>query len=128
MGLFSTVYNQCPLIGEEFLGELQTKDLENVLDHYWLSPAGHLYLIDWSKSFEMVENEESAAWYDRFKWELTGKRGRLRPYRRSVIVRLYPATNRNEWKEVYVFFKMGEFNAVLPVQEACYSGHGGCGY
>ena len=124
MGLFSTVYNQCPLLGEEFLGELQTKDLENVLDHYWLSPDGHLYLIDWGGSFEMVENADSKAWYDRFKWEPTGQNGKLKPYRRSVIARMYPASASREWKEVYVFFKAGQFNAVLPVSEAGYPGHG----
>jgi hypothetical protein len=120
MGLFSTVYNQCPLLGEDFLGELQTKDLENVMDHYWLSPDGHLYLVDWGGSFEMVENANSKAWYDRFKWEPTGRKGRLKPYRRSVIARMYPASTSREWKEVYVFFKAGEFNAVLPIQEANY--------
>lgn len=118
MGLFSTVINQCPVLGPDFIGELQTKDLENVLDYYWLSPDGCLFLIDFSKSFQLQDDPQAKVWYERFTMEPTGEKGRLRPYRRSFVARMYPAKASTEWKEVSAFFKMGKLNCVLPVEAA----------
>lgn len=116
MGMFSTVINQCPDLGSDFMGHLQTKDLESMMDYYWLAPDGCLFLIDDGPCFTMEENPNSNHWYDRFQWKATGLRGRLKPYRRSFVARLYPAISNSEWKEVNVFFKMGKINAILPIE------------
>lgn len=115
VGLFSTVINHCPALGDEFIGELQTKDFECVMDTYWISPNGCLYLLDWKGAFKFEENKESSHWYDKFQWKKTGKHGRIRPYRRSVVARLYPARNTGKWVEVHAFFKKGVLNAILPL-------------
>ena len=53
MGLYSTVLNTCPLLGEEFLGALQTKELESLMDTYWLTTDGCLYLVDDSDTYTL---------------------------------------------------------------------------
>lgn len=45
MGLYSEVINHCPSMGTAFLGVLQTKDLESILDTYWLTFDGVLHKI-----------------------------------------------------------------------------------
>lgn len=99
------------------MGELQTKDFECVMDTYWLSPDGCLFLFDWKGALELEENKDSKYWYDMFRWRKTGQNARMRPYRKSVVARLYPARNMGEWKEVHAFFKMGELNTVLPIDQ-----------
>jgi hypothetical protein len=98
MGLYSEVINQSPRLGEGFLRRtLQTKDLTSLLDTYWLSPDGCLYQV-WSP------------WYD------TGPapplRGRVRPYRKSGIVR-FTANNNGTFLEALTYFKCGELSAVI---------------
>lgn len=117
MGLFSTVINQCPVLGEEFMGELQTKDFECLMDTYWLSPSGRLFKIEWAGAYEFEENPESTRWYDKFQWKKTGKHGKLKPYRRSVVARFYPACGAGDWKEIHVFFQGGVLKSVLPIDE-----------
>jgi hypothetical protein len=112
MGLFSTVINHCPLLGEEFMGELQTKDFECMMETYWLSPDGRLFIIDWKDAYRFEENRESKSWFDKFEWKETGGHGRLRPYRRSVVARMYPART-----EIHVFFQGGVMKSVLPIDE-----------
>ena len=47
MGLFDTIKSSYDL-GPGFQRELQTKDLYNCCAHYWISPIGQLYEIDYS--------------------------------------------------------------------------------
>jgi hypothetical protein len=113
MGLFSTVYNQCQMLGDEFIGELQTKDLENALDSYWLSPGGDLFMLDWKDCFWMELNEKAEKWHEKIVYKTTGKKGRIIPYRRSFVGRFYPASIEEEWKEVYAFFRYGQLQEIL---------------
>lgn len=73
MGLFSEVINSCQDLGPEFLGVLQTKDLESMMDTYWLAPDGHLYRINDDSTWTLAE--------DAFETIPTGLRGRVEPYR-----------------------------------------------
>lgn len=115
MGLFSTVINHCPLLGEGLMGELQTKDLENLMDYYWLSPDGHLYLIDLADCFELNVNSQADKWNEKFCYEKTGKRGRVKPYKRTFIARLYNCS-----LEVFVRFSLGTAIEILSKEEVFY--------
>lgn len=99
MGLYSEVVNQCPELGDEFLGTLQTKDLTSLLDTFWLSPDGCLYEVQmpWSNS-----DDEGR------------QRGRVRPYRKSGVIR-FTAYGKpgGECLEALTYFKCGTLNAVL---------------
>jgi hypothetical protein len=118
--MFSTVYNQCETLGDGLMGELQTKDLENMMDHYWLSPNGYLFLIDTSPCFRPERNHNTENPFAFFEWKPTGIRGRLRPYRRNFIARFYTANNSGEWKEAHAFFRVGKLSMLLPNEEMYY--------
>jgi hypothetical protein len=57
-------------LGEHFTDtELQTKDIEDygiggTMSHYWLSPGGQLYYIDYWKTADFVELKEGDEGYD----------------------------------------------------------------
>jgi hypothetical protein len=97
MGLFSEVFNSCPLLGEEFLGSLQTKDFDCILDRYWISPNGEVFKIDGSFDFE------SKLWYDLV----------VRPYLKTVVARLYTIRNDNFF-EISALFRLGKLIEVVP--------------
>lgn len=119
MGMFSTVYNQCEMLGKELMGELQTKDLEGAMDHYWLSPNGCMFLIDTSPCFTAERNPCPENPFMFFEWKPTGIRGRLRPYRRNFIARFY-RSGSGKRKEAYAFFRVGKLNMLLPNEEMYY--------
>lgn len=118
--MFSTVYNQCETLGDGLMGELQTKDLESMMDYYWLSPDGCMFLIDTSPCFAATGlNTSPDNPFPLFEWEPTGVRGRLHPYRRNFIARFYTSRS-GEWKEAHAFFKVGKLNMLLPNEEMYY--------
>lgn len=112
MGLYSIVFNQCKELGDEFIGELQTKDLESILDNYWLSPSGHLYRIDDGDTYDLEPAENQGKLIPYFKRVPTGNRGKVRPYRKSGVLRLV-TNHRGECRECLVHFKTGMLTGVL---------------
>lgn len=119
MGMFSTVLNSCEKIGPDMLGELQTKDFENVMDYYWLDPNGCLFLLDYSNCFDLEVDKDSCSWLNFLKYEPTGVRGKIKPYRRTLIARLYTANGG--WKEVHALFELGRFHSIIPDEDVYYS-------
>lgn len=115
MGLFSTVINSCEELGPGFMGELQTKDLDCVMDHYWLSPAGTLFRIDDERAWTLQEDDESPLLPilgHGLKVVPTGLRGAVKPYRKSGVVRLVGG-RQGEAVECLVHFKTGMLTGVL---------------
>jgi len=117
MGLYSTVFNTCPLLGEEFLGELQTKELESLMDTYWLTTDGCLYLIDDSGTYTLERSGYVAIGADNislpsFDAKPTGRNGRLKPYRRTGVVR-FTASYKGEVLETVTFFRDGRLDSIL---------------
>lgn len=47
MGIYSEIINSCHDLGSEYVGYLQTKDLDGVFDQYWIAPNGYLFKIYW---------------------------------------------------------------------------------
>lgn len=97
MGLFSEVFNSCPVLGDDFLGSLQTKDFECMMDRYWISPAGEVFKIDGQFDFD------SKSWYNLA----------VKPYLKTVIARLYTIKN-NKFIEVHALFRLGKLIEVVP--------------
>lgn len=85
MGMFDTVYSSYDL-GPEFTNtECQTKDLDCLMQHYWIDPAGQLWEIDYAGTADMQEDPN---WVDDgslksalFKYQVVpnGKHGKVRP-------------------------------------------------
>ena len=108
MGMFDYVRSSYPL-GEEFSGICQTKDIEGygiggTMSQYWISPAGQLYLIDYSHTADFVELKEGDEGYHEngflnFQWVPNGTHGRVRPWNITKYVVIYPENWKGEWKD-----------------------------
>ncbi len=109
MGMFDYVRSSYNL-GPQFTDvELQTKDLEKglggTMSHYWLCPAGYLYMIDYSHTADFVELQEGDEGYNsdkkflNFTWKPNGVRGAVRPVMLSEYVRVYPSTWGGHYEE-----------------------------
>lgn len=46
MGLYSTVYSSFDKLGVNGIGEFQTKDLESLMEEYWLSPKRRTVFLE----------------------------------------------------------------------------------
>lgn len=109
MGMFDYVHSNYDL-GEEFTDVLcQTKDFEpglgGTMSNYWLSPAGHLYVMTYrgTHTFEIIEEgdieyKESLKFLN-YRWVPTGDHGRVEPFHITNYVEIYPATWDGEWED-----------------------------
>jgi hypothetical protein len=89
--------------------ELNTKDLEKglggTMSHYWICPAGYLYMIDYSHTADFVELQEGDEGYNsdkkflNFTWKRNGVRGAVRPVMLSEYVRVYPGTWEGHYED-----------------------------
>jgi len=110
MGLYSEVINSCEALGPELLGLIQTKDLQSLLDTYWLSPKGELYRINddstWTFREELIAHERS----NPFSLDIvpTGKKGSVRPYKIYGKIRFTNGPN-----EAVTWFEGGLLKQVL---------------
>mgnify|MGYP003331419972 CR=1 FL=1 len=109
-------------LGEQFTGiELQTKDIEDVIggtmSHYWLSPDGGLYFIDYSHTADFVEIKEGDEEYTdkhkfmNFKWVPNGNHGKVSPVYLTKYVEVYPAIWDGKWEDwprLKLHFKCGK--------------------
>ena len=109
MGLFDYVRSSFDL-GPQFTDvELQTKDMEKglggTMSHYWICPAGYLYMIDYSHTADFVELQEGDEGYNsdkkflNFTWKRNGVRGAVRPVMLSEYVRVYPGTWEGRYED-----------------------------
>ena len=109
-------------LGEQFTNkELQTKDIEEygiggTMSHYWLSPDGHLYYIDYSHTADFVELKEGDDGYNdthkwcNFQWVPNGNRGKVSPWMITKYVEVYPSTWEGlweDWPRCKIHFKYG---------------------
>ena len=116
MGMFDTMYSSFDL-GEHFTSvELQTKDIDNTMSHYWLDPRGYLYIIDYSHTADFVEIKEGEIEYNsnrlwcNFKWVPNGNRGKISPCMITDYVVVYPSNWAGKWEDhprCRIHFKYG---------------------
>ena len=116
MGMFDTMYSSYYL-GKHFTNvELQTKDIDNVMSHFWLDPQGYLYVIDYSHTADFVEIKEGEREYNsnrlwrNFKWVPNGTRGKISPFMITDYVVVYPSDWEGKWEDwprCKIHFKYG---------------------
>lgn len=96
------------------MGALQTKELECLLDTYWLSNDGCLYRIDGSylSDLDWIDDEEEGLLIKTSDSTPRRQRFRLKPYRKSGVIR-FVADYQGEILEAVTYFKVGRLNAVL---------------
>lgn len=112
MGMFDYVRTSMPIFSEEEDKELQTKDLENVMAHYWISPAGQLFEVDHRDAFDLkfTPPDECERPWGCFEHVPTGKHSRLRAISHWGQVRVYPSRHGGpweEWPEALLYFRDG---------------------
>ena len=100
----------------------QTKGIDDygsgTMSQYWLSPDGHLYLIDYSHTADLVELKEGDEGYQtgklsmlNFQWIPNGERGKVRPISLTKYITVYPEQFDGEWQdwpECRLHFKNGK--------------------
>ena len=109
MGMFDYLRSSYDL-GTQFTETvLQTKDIEKglggTMSHYWLCPAGYLYMIDYSHTADFVELQEGDDGYSEkfkflnFTWIANGVRGAVRPVRLTEYIKVYPEEWEGKWED-----------------------------
>lgn len=120
MGMFDYFRSSYDL-GEEFTDvECQTKDIEDgiggTMSHYWLDPAGYLYIIDYSHTADFVELYPGDEGYNEdrkflnFQWQPNGTKGKVSPYLLTKYIEVYPSGWKGEWEDwprLRIHFKYG---------------------
>ena len=121
MGMFDYFRSSYDL-GDGFTDvQCQTKDMEagigGTMSQYWLSPAGHLYLMSYrgTHNFETIEEgdpeyNESMKFLN-YRWVPTGLHGRVEPYHITAYIEVYPEQWDGEWEEwprLKLHFKSGK--------------------
>ena len=108
MGMFDTVTCSYPLQDEFLNKELQTKSFDNLLEHYWISTSGELYLVDYYDTFEYKKDPNSLLGISPFP---TGKNGKVTPQYYTGESVLYPSRWEGDykiWPEVRLKFYNGK--------------------
>ena len=112
MGMFDWVRCSFPLDSSHDPNcMMQTKDLKNFMEFYWISPTGELYIIDDSKSWRIVDDPLVENKLFSLKKEYTGINGKVKPVGILRRIKIYPAKwdgEYNEWPEYLLDFLYGK--------------------
>ena len=121
MGMFDWFKSSYPL-PEAFMVECQTKDVEDLgiggsLSHYWLDPAGYLWVGNYAGTSTLEVYEEGNPKYDpqfawqNWKWVPTGVHGKWRVHTLTKYIEIYPAEWDGKWEDwprLRLHFKSGK--------------------
>jgi len=125
MGMFDTIKSSYDL-GPGYQKELQTKDLDCVMHHYWIDPKGRLFEIDEGGTADFVIIEEGDDEYDpkrlylNYKWVPNGNRGKVRPVYHYGVVEVYPSmwdSKYSPWPSCQLYFRYGIIENVVQETE-----------
>lgn len=109
MGMFDYFRSSYDL-GEHFTEtSCQTKDMDKCLggsmSHYWLDPAGKLWVMTYkgTHTFGTIEKDDerynSKLLFLNYEWIPTGKHGKVEPCYITDYVEIYPAEWKGEWQD-----------------------------
>ena len=98
MGMFDEIRNDYKPLGVEFQGILQTKDLDNMMDWYYIDPSGQLYYVDYSGTQDFSVNEESE--FPLLNYAPNGSRGKVMACDFTGSVVIYPSKWEGNWEEL----------------------------
>lgn len=90
MGMFDTLRSSYDL-GAGFHKELQTKDLECCMYHYWIDPVGRLWDISYDGTQDLVINENAENVWEKIKPVPNGNHGKVRPVFIDKEIEVYPS-------------------------------------
>ena len=111
MGLYDTLRSSYP-IGEHLTEkELQTKDLICCLEHYWISPAGQLFTIDYTGVSDWEPDDTNKFWP--YKSVPNGNHGKVTPMLMTGDVGVYNSEGDDMYETVILFLR-GKIVEVLP--------------
>jgi hypothetical protein len=121
MGMFDWFKSSYPL-PEAFMVECQTKDIEDFgiggsLSHFWLDPAGYLWVGNYTgtSTLEFIE-EDDPRYSTEFKWANhkwvpTGEHGKWGVHTLTKYVEIYPSQWDGKWEDwprLRLHFKAGK--------------------
>jgi hypothetical protein len=112
MGLYSTIYSSFDRLGHDSIGEFQTKDLESLMEEYWLSPMGELFFLNYSGCFEAFVNDYPKNFLDHIRYEATGNHAKMEPCSYNGVLTMYTGRN-GDWVEFDLYFQNGIVSLVL---------------
>lgn len=99
MGMFDQIRNDYKPLGVEFQGILQTKDLDNLLDLYYIDPSGKLSLVEYSGTQDFVPRECNDRMFPLMEWEPNGNHGRVMACTLTDTVVVYPEKWDEDWTQ-----------------------------
>lgn len=101
MGMFDNIKSSY-FLGTNFTDVCQTKDLDNTMSFYWISPSGELYLIcyDHTSDFEVLsednpEYDKNNPWKN-WKHVPNGNHGKVIPHTITDAISIYPEKYEGE--------------------------------
>jgi hypothetical protein len=134
MGLFDWVRCSAPLddrVGPQDI--FQCKDLDCCMETYWVDPAGHLWQLDESGTYDIVEEDpedvlkarENREWLPPFHPVPNGNHGKVVPHRLTRTICIYPSDWRSklkdklhysDWPEYELTFRDGKLILVQTIR------------
>jgi hypothetical protein len=92
MGMFDTIKTSYDLGPGFYNKSLQTKGLDNLMEFYWIDPAGCLFKVEYSgtQAWEMKPLEDSMSEWDIFKIVPNGTHGKVSPCNLTKTIEVYP--------------------------------------
>jgi hypothetical protein len=108
--------------------ECQTKDIEEgyggTMTHYWISPDGYLYVIDYSHTSDLKmyepgdpEYNEERAWMN-FEWIPNGSHGKVRVHPITKYIEIHTSHWGGAWEtwpRAKIHFKHGKLQDYDPI-------------
>lgn len=116
-------------LGEDFTNvELQTKEIERgiggTMTHYWIDPSGQLWMIDYRKTHDLVDNDEqidqSQGWNPPFVWVPNGNHGKISPVYITDYVIVYPSRwegDYENWPECRIHLINGKIQEFVHLKK-----------
>ena len=99
MGMFDQIRNDYKPLGPEFQGVLQTKDLDNLMDWYYIDPSGKLSLVEYSGTQDFVPRECNDRMFPLMNWKPNGNHGRVMACTLTDTVVVYPEKWDGDWNQ-----------------------------
>lgn len=85
MGMYDSIFCSKDLGPGFHKKEVQTKDLDCLMNEYWIDPEGKLWIIDYAGT-QMFETDSK----DRIRVVKSGSKGVIRPVTITQVIEVYP--------------------------------------
>ena len=114
MGMFDTISSSLEIYGCPWDHDLQTKSFDSLMNHYWISPAGELFQVDYAHTHDWIEVplKERRGLFGRYRTIANGNHGRVYPVAYWGHVHVIPThyPKAKDWKTL--IFERGVVTAI----------------